>query len=179
MVSHLTILQRILLLTLAPPLGATAMWIMGWWNIKFRCFITLIFIFLVRHLFVLYMIFCGRFLYPEASMVLAHYCIGNGSVLNLPADYIKQSPVVIKHLNKMKTGERKRITAKQQEDYRITFALNPFVMEKQKHRVSITQHIQFDTTEKIFTYIGPFRMSDNVLHVFNCTPYMVRCEFEI
>ena len=112
-------------------------------------------------------------------MVLAHYCIGNGSVLNLPADYIKQSPVVIKHLNKMKTGERKRITAKQQEDYRITFALNPFVMEKQKHRVSITQHIQFDTTEKIFTYIGPFRMSDNVLHVFNCTPYMVRCEFEI
>jgi hypothetical protein len=179
MVSKLVIIQRTLFLILLPPLGLPAMWIMGWWSIKFRIFITTLCIVLVRHLLILYMIFYGRFLYPEASMVLAHYCFGNGSVLNLPADYIKQSPVVIKHLNKMKTGERKRITAKQQEDYRLTFALNPFVMEKQKHRVSITQHIQFDTTGKVFTYIGPFRVNDNVVHVFNCTPFIARCEFKI
>lgn len=179
MVSLLTILKRVLLLTLAPPLGVPVMWIMGWWSIKFRVLITTLCIILARYLFVLYMIFYGSFLYPEASMVLAHYCFGNGSVLNLPTDYIKQSPVVIKHLNKMKIGERKRITAKQHEDYRLTFALNPFVMEKQKHRVIITQHIQFDTTGKVFTYIGPFRVSDNVVHVFSCTPFMVRCEFEI
>jgi hypothetical protein len=175
----LKLLLRSIALILVPPLGVLAMWLIGWWGIGVRIFITTLCIVFVRHLFILYMIFYGWFIYPEASMVLAHYCFGNGRMLHLPAEYIKQSPVVIKHLEKMKTGERKRITAKQQEDYRLTFALNPFVMEKQKHHVIITQQIAFDTTGKVFTYIGPFRISDNLVHVFSCTPFMVRCEFEI
>lgn len=79
----------------------------------------------------------------------------------------------------MKVGEKKRIAVKQNEDYRLTYALNGFEMEKQNNKTVITQYIQFDTTGKVFTFVGPFRVSDNLVHVFNCTPYMVRCEFEI
>ena len=52
-------------------------------------------------------------------------------------------------------------------------------MEKQKNKIVITQYIQFDTTGKVYTYIGPFRVSDSIVHAFNCKPYMVWCEFEI
>lgn len=77
----------------------------------------------------------------------------------------------------MKVGEKKRIAVKQNEDYRLSYALNGFEMEKQKNKIVITQYIQFDTTGKVYTYIGPFRISDNIVHAFACKPYWVRCEF--
>jgi hypothetical protein len=173
-----THLVAFFLCVIAFPIGVVYLLISSISN-KVKLLILIIFVFLLRYLIVIYFIFYGWFIYPEAARVLAHYCFGNGNNLCLDASYIKHSPVIQKHLKKMKVGEKKRIAVKQNEDYRLTYALNGFEMEKQKNKTVITQYIQFDTTGKVFTFVGPFRVSDNLVHVFNCTPYMVRCEFEI
>ena len=60
-----------------------------------------------KKILVLGMIFVGAFVFPEASIILNHYCFGNGEKLILNSDYIKNSPVVIKELKRMKVGQKK------------------------------------------------------------------------
>jgi hypothetical protein len=131
-----------------------------------------------KKIIVIGMMFVGSFIYPEASQILTHYCFGNGEKLILESDYIKNSPVVLKELEKMKIGQKKRVTFIQKEDWRLSYALNPFYIEKRKDKVIITQHIKFATTDKTYTWFGPFKISDNIVHTFKCTPYDVYYEFK-
>jgi len=133
---------------------------------------------LVNKIVVFGMIVVGSFLYPEASQILNHYCFGNGEDLVLKSDYIKNSPVVIKELKKMKIGEKKKVTFFQKEDWRLSYALNPFYIEKRKDKVIITQYIKFDKTNKSYTKFGPIKLSDNIVHTFKCTPFKVYHEFK-
>jgi len=130
-----------------------------------------------KQILVLGMILVGSFVFPEASQILKHYCFGNGEKLILQSDYIKNSPVVVKELKKIKVGEKKRVVFKQKEDWRLSYALNPFYIEKRKDKIIITQYIKFDSTNKVYTYFGPFKISDNIVHVFNCTPFKVYYQF--
>lgn len=130
-----------------------------------------------KKILVLGMIFVGTFIYPEASQILNHYCFGNGEKLVLQSDYIKNSPVVVRELKKIKVGQKKRVVLKQSEDWRLSYALNPFYIEKRKDKVIITQHIKFDSSNKSYTWFGPFKISDNIVHVFDCTPFDVYHEF--
>jgi hypothetical protein len=132
-----------------------------------------------KKIIVLGMMFVGSFIYPEASQILTHYCFGNGEKLVLESDYIKNSPVVIRELKKMKVGQKKRITLHQKEDYRLSYALNPFYIEKRKNKAIITQYIKFDNTNESYTWFGPIVLSDNIVHTFNCKPYYVYHEFEL
>lgn len=159
------------------PIGLILLWRFKIFNQSSRLIVSILGLLCIKHILVLYMMVYGRLLYPEASMVLAHYCFGDGSALQLPSEYIRTSPIVIKHLKQMKTGECKRITAKQHEDYRLTYALNPFTMTKMQNFVLIEQKIEFDKSGHTYTYIGPFRIPDNVVHVFNCTPFVAKCKF--
>lgn len=79
-----------------------------------------------KKIFVLSMIFFGSFLFPEASQSLKHYCFGDGSDLIVNSDYIKNSPVVKKHLAKMKVGQKKKVGFHQWEDFRLSFAIESF-----------------------------------------------------
>jgi hypothetical protein len=142
----------------------------------FFVIVSLIVIFF-KKILVLGMMFVGSFIFPEASQILTHYCFGSGEKLVLQSDYIHNSPVVIRELKKMKVGQKKRIVFKQHEDWRLSYALNPFYIEKRKDKVIITQHIKFATTNETYTLFGPFKISDNIVHVFDCTPYDVYYEF--
>ena len=132
-----------------------------------------------KKIIVIGMIVIGAIIFPEASQALRHYCFGDGSTLNVSPDYIKNSPVVKKHLAKMKIGENHKVSMHQWEDWRLAFTINPFTMEKTKHTIIITQWMQFDTTNKVITWFGPIPIPDNIVHTFNCTPYMFHCEWTL
>lgn len=143
----------------------------------FLLVISLIFIFF-KKILVLGMILVGSIIYPEASKILSHYCFGNGQELILQSNYIKNSPVVVNELKKMRIGEKKKVSFKQYQDWRLSYALNPFYIEKRKDKIIISQYIKFDNTDKSYTWFGPFKISDNIVHVFDCTPFYVHCEFK-
>jgi len=152
------------------PIGIFLLWKLKLWHKYLRISVTFFVLLLSRQLFVLYMIFYGYFLYPEASSILSHYCFGNGSTLILNDEYIKKSPVIVYHLKEMKDGEKRKIAMHQWDDLRLSFALNPLFIEKKNDKIIISQYIKFDKTGETVTMIGPIPTPDNIVHVFNCKP---------
>ena len=130
-----------------------------------------------KKLIVIGMIAVGSVFFPEASKALRHYCFGDGSELRVDPAYIKSSPVVKKHLARMKVGGKKKVRFHQWEDWRLSFALNPFTIEKRKDRVVITQWMQFDRKGDVTTWLFFIPIKDNIVHTFDCTPYMLRTEW--
>jgi len=130
-----------------------------------------------KKIFVFLCIIIGAVFFPEASIILKHYCFGDGSDIILNADYIKTSPVVKRRLATMKVGQKKKVGVHQWEDWRLSYALNGFTIEKQKNKVIISQWIKFDSTGVVKTVFFFIPISDNIVHTFNCTPYMARTEW--
>lgn len=114
----------------------------------------------------------------EGMSILNHYLFGNGEDLILKSDYLPNSPVIKRKLKGMRIGETRRITFEQKEDWRLSYALNPFHLKKTKNGFEIYQYIKFDTSGKIFTYvntpIGKIKIYDNWVHIKKCKPFMVR-----
>lgn len=169
----------ILMLIFVFPIGLILLWKSKIFNNYINSGISIFVILFSRQILVIYMIFYGYFIYPEASKILAHYCFGDGSELILKNEYIKKSPVIIYHINDMSENEKRKIGMHQLEDLRLSFALNPFTINKSKNKITISQFIKFDKTGKSITWIGPLPVPDNIVHVFNCNPYTVKSYFEI
>jgi hypothetical protein len=131
---------------------------------------------------VILMIIGGYFIAPEASQILRHYCFGDGSDIYLNPDYIKESPVVLKQIKTLKIGESRWVTLKQKEDWRLSYALNPFTITRLKNGYRIHQYMQFDKSGNVNTYLKvgfiKLKMRDNIVHTFDCTPFTVICEWE-
>lgn len=125
------------------------------------------------------LIFGGSFFFPVASLALEHYCLGDGNRLVVNSDYIKNSPVVKKHLANMKVGEIRKVGLHQWEDWRLSFAINPFRIEKRNDKVIIRQWMQFDRTNKVITWLFVLPIPDNIVHVYDCRPYEFYSEWEI
>ena len=89
----------------------------------------------IKKILVFGMIAIGAIFFPEASQALKHYCFGDGSTLYVSPEYIKSSPVVKKHLAEMKVGQKRKVGMHQWEDFRLSFAVNPFTIEKRKDKV--------------------------------------------
>ncbi|MCF8214773.1 MAG: hypothetical protein K9I92_06420 [Chitinophagaceae bacterium] len=102
---------------------------------------------------------------------------GDGSTLVLESDYIPTSPVIKDALDKMKIGQTKKISFKQDKDWRLSYAINGFDLTKTKSGFTTKQWIAFDRTGKVFTYIktplGKFKVYDNWVHVVKCRPFMM------
>ena len=118
---------------------------------------------------------------PEGMSILTHYVFGSGDDLILKSDYLPNSPVIKKKLKQMKVGETRRITFKQSEDWRLSYALNPFVLTKEKNGFKITQYIAFSKNNNIYTDVNIFnkkiRITDNWINYLGTTPYTVRYEY--
>ena len=119
---------------------------------------------------------------PEGFAVLKHYMFGDGSTLVLESDYIPTSPVIIDALETMKVGQTKKISFKQEKDWRLSYAINGFNLTKTKNGFTIKQWIAFDRTGKVFTYIktplGKFKVYDNWVHLVECKPFIVIFNFK-
>ena len=132
---------------------------------------------------VLACIFGGYFVSPEGSAVLTNYCFHHTDTLILDSSYLQRSPVIVKYAKKLKIGQTKKcIGFKQYQDYRLSYALNPFTISRSKDGYTISQWIAFDTTGKVLTTLNLFlfkvRVPDNFVHTFECTPFMVISKFK-
>jgi len=129
--------------------------------------------------FVVSLIAGGRFVSPEGSDILYHYCFGNGDTLNISSGYIRNSPVVVKSMVSMKVGEDRKVEFRQAEDWRLSYALNPFHIKREKNGYLVYQYIEFDKSGKIYTDLNlgfaKIRVYDNIVHVFNCKPFVAVC----
>ncbi len=140
-------------------------------------------LFAKKKIIVLSIIAIGLFISPESSRILGHHCFGNGEPLVLNPEYIKKSPIVIANIKKLKTGESKRVAFDQRKDWRLSYALNPFIITRNKDYVVIHQYIKFDESGKGYTILdlGLFKIKvyDSIVHTFNCKPFTVFCRFKI
>ena len=129
------------------------------------------------------MICLGGLVYPEAADILDHYIYGKGEDLYLEADYIKESPVVIRHLNQMRVGESRTVVLKQHEDWRLSYAVNGFTLKKGKNKLQLSQHILFSRNKHIYTdlnfYLFRVRVPDGLVHALSPTPFRVYAEWRL
>ena len=163
-----------LLILFVFPIGLIAMWKWTLWNRYLKIALTLLIVFFVRQIIVLYLIFYGFILYPEASRILYHYCFSDGSELVLKNNYLKRSPVILYHIQNMNVGEKRRVGMHQWEDMRLTYGFNPFNIEKYKEYVIINYYIDFTRKSDVITMIGPIPIPDCIVHGFNCTPFLAK-----
>jgi hypothetical protein len=114
---------------------------------------------------------------PEGCAVLQHYYFGDGKPLHLKSSYLPTSPVINKALKGMQIGAVKKIAFKQKEDWRLSYALNPFYLKKKRKGFEIKQFIKFDNKGNLYTYIKigsiQFKIVDNWVHILNTKPYML------
>lgn len=89
------------------------------------------------------MMYIGGMAYPEAADILEHYIYGQGKDLYLEPDYLKNSPVIVRHLREMRVGESRRVGLKQHEDWRLSYAVNGFTLTKKQHKAELSQLIVF------------------------------------
>jgi hypothetical protein len=84
---------------------------------------------------------------PEAVQILNHYIDGNGSTLQLDSNYFKISPVIRKYVEQ-DYGVYGPVGFDQQEDYRLSLALNPFYLDISKSaqgkKIKVYNQIEFD-----------------------------------
>jgi hypothetical protein len=113
--------------------------------------------------------------FREGIQVVTHYMFGNGSDLALRSDHIPYAQVIRKRLASMKVGETQKVSFRQHEDWRLSYAINGYQLTKTKTGLIIFQHIAFDNTGKIFTDlhtpVGDIRIFDNWVHVFDCKAF--------
>lgn len=140
-----------------------------------------IFLINVKKLIVLGMILVGALIFPEASLALRHYCFGNGEKLIVESNYFEKSSIIQNHLKKMKIGDKKMVWVNRFDDFRLSSAINNFSLEKKKNKVIIKQWMYIRRSNDIFTWFGPIPVpiTGNIVHTFNCTPYLFYHEFPL
>lgn len=125
----------------------------------------------------------GLIVSPEASKILYHYTCGNGEKMVLESDYIKNSPVILKHLKTLKVGESTRVTFKQNEDWRLSYAINGFTLTKFKDKAVIEQYIKFNVRGDEWTelnfYLFRIPVSDGIVNEFDTKPFLLYHEFPL
>jgi hypothetical protein len=115
---------------------------------------------------------------PEGSQIVNWYINGDGSDYELSPDYIKTSPVVQRHLATMRVGETRVVRFKQNEDWRLSYALNPFRIKRERDRVLVWQEIVFLKRRDVYTDLNlgvmRIRLRDGLIHALNPKKFTVR-----
>jgi hypothetical protein len=136
---------------------------------------------IVTKFIVIIMILFSKPFFPEASSILNHYCFGSGDTLFLNPTYLKVSPIIIKELNTMEINETRIVRFSQNEDWRLSYAINGFTLTKTENKVIVKQFIKFDTTGEVYTDLNlgitTIRVYDGFVHTFDCDPFWVYSEF--
>lgn len=125
----------------------------------------------------------GRMVSLEAGQIIWHYLYGHGADLWLSPDYIRTSPVVVRCLAQLKEGQSRQFGFRQAEDWRLSYAVNPFSLNKQNGKVLLWQLMKFETRPGTLTTlnygIGRFQLPDALIYSMNPQTYTVYSKWEI
>lgn len=121
----------------------------------------------------------GGLRYPEAGAIITHYLGGSGRDLWLPAGYLRRSPVVRRHLATLRPGQTRVVTLRQAEDWRLSYALNPFRLRRGPgSKVELWQWMAFlpDPAARTVLNLGlvRFTVPDGLILVLRPKPFMAR-----
>jgi hypothetical protein len=127
----------------------------------------------------------SKWQYPEASTLLYHYLYGDGSNLELDADYFKRSTYLTKIIKQLDQGEHGPLPLKQHQDWRLSLAFNPYYLNITADRVRLFHpEINFAPIsggEKVMTIvpIGKMKLKiyDNLISAMNPKPFYVYSEW--
>ena len=126
-----------------------------------------------------------KFVYPEASKVLEHYIYGDGSDLKLPASYFQNSNYLQGKINTLGNGKHSYIGLKQEEDWRLSLAFNPYFLDVSPEKVKIYHpQIKFasvtEEKEPTFVALGKMRLRvyDNLFSAMSPTPFYAYAEWD-
>ncbi len=120
--------------------------------------------------------------YDLGLRVVVHYAFGRGKSMELKSEAVSSSPVIIKALSTMKVGESRVVRFKQEEDWRLSYAINGFTLKKLPNGFEGYQYIKFDRTGDVYTYVhtpfGNIKLYDNWVHFISCTPFKLSFRYE-
>ncbi|HEA26640.1 MAG TPA: hypothetical protein ENH92_05900 [Ectothiorhodospiraceae bacterium] len=140
----------------------------------------------ILHTCILTGIATTRFIYPEGSILLYHYIYGDGSDLELPSSYFRESGYLRKKIEELGPGDHGPIVLRQHEDWRLSLALNPYYLSISDRRIRIYHpRIEFATLDstKVRTVIPLGKMKlqvyDNLVSAINPTPFFVYSEWKV
>lgn len=118
--------------------------------------------------------------YPEATQVLWHYIYGDGSALELKADYFKSSAYLNQQVKQLGSGTHGALTLKQQQDWRLSLVFNPYYLKVTPDEVIIFQpQLDFAPLRQTrrFTLVPlglmKVKVYDNLIHALNPKPFKV------
>ena len=113
--------------------------------------------------------------YREGIQVVVHYMFGNGRDYHLKSSAIDHSPVIQQRLKTMRVGQTVKVSFRQQEDWRLSYAINGFQLTKTVSGFKIYQFIGFDHTGNVYTDVhtpfGAIRVYDYWVHFVECKPF--------
>jgi len=69
----------------------------------------------------------------------------------LDSSYLRRSPVILRSIHSLKPEESRRYAFHQADDWRLSYALNPFSLLRDAHEVHLWQRIAFGTDARIMT----------------------------
>jgi len=122
--------------------------------------------------------------YPEAVALLNHYVHGEGEDLRLDAAYFKKSDYLKTVISKLGVGVHGPITLNQNEDWRLSLALNPYYLEITELNVKIYHpRIEFAKVDGELVHtivpIGRLRLKvyDNLVSALEVSPFYVYAEW--
>lgn len=125
----------------------------------------------------------GRLVAPEAGAIVSHYLDGNGRDLWLDSSYLRTSPVVQRSWRSLRLGESRRFSLRQAEDWRLSYALNPFYLRREAHRVLLWQRLEFSRDVRVATVLnyglGQIELPDALIHTLHPKPFMVYSSWQI
>jgi hypothetical protein len=125
----------------------------------------------------------GRLVSPEGGAIVWHYLHGKGQDLWLDNSYLQTSPVIQRSWRSLKPGQSRQFSLRQAEDWRLSYALNPFSLRRGEHKILLWQRLEFSTNHKVKTVLnyglGKIELPDALIHVLHPTPFTVYSEWEM
>lgn len=125
----------------------------------------------------------GRLVSPEGGAIVFHYLHGNGQHLWLDSDYLQTSPVIQRSWRSLKVGQSRQVGFRQAEDWRVSYALNPFSLRRDAHEVLLWQRLEFSANPRVKTKLnygwGQVELPDALIHALHPTPFTVFCRWKI
>lgn len=124
----------------------------------------------------------GRVVSSKGGAIVWHYLHGKGD-LDLDSSYLRKSPVILRSIRSLKPEESGRYAFHQADDWRLSYALNPFSLRRDAREVHLWERIAFGTDARIKTKLryglGVIELPDALIHVLHPKTFTVRSRWRI
>lgn len=125
----------------------------------------------------------GRLVSPEGGAIVWHYLHGQGQDLWLNSDYLQTSPVIQRSIHSLKPGQSRQFSLRQAEDWRFSYALNPFSLRRGEHEILLWQRLEFSANRKVKTKLnyglGTVELPDALIHALHPVSFTVYSKWKI